>query len=65
MKYSCSVVLGDPLYYSKFGYDKGSIYGVIAPFDVPDEYYMACNLGTTGDIPQGNVKYSDAFGIFL
>ena len=63
MGYSCSVVLGDPLYYSRFGYEKASAYGVIAPFDVPDEYYMICNLGNTGDIPNGSVKYSDAFGI--
>lgn len=63
MGYSCSVVLGDPSYYSKFGYEKASAYGVIAPFDVPDEYYMICNLSNTGDIPRGSVKYSDAFGI--
>lgn len=63
MGYSCSVVLGDPLYYSKFGYEKASTYGVIAPFDVPDDYYMICDLGNIGDIPKGSVKYSDAFGI--
>lgn len=63
MKYTCSVVLGNPLYYSKFGYEKASVYGIIAPFDVPNEYYMVCDLGNTGDIPQGNVIYSDAFGI--
>lgn len=63
MGYFCSMVLGNPDYYSKFGYEKASSYGIIAPFDVPDEYYMVCDLGNTGDIPQGNVKYSDAFGI--
>ena len=63
MGYSCSVVLGDHSYYSKFGYEKASAYGIIAPFDVPDEYYMVCNLDNTDDIPQGKVKYSDAFGI--
>lgn len=61
--YSCSVVLGDPMYYSKLGYEKASSYGVIAPFDVPDEYYMACDLGKNDDIPKGCVKYSDVFGI--
>lgn len=63
MGYSCSVVLGNPFYYSKFGYQKASFYGIIAPFDVLDEYYMICDLGNTGDIPKGNVKYSDAFGL--
>ena len=40
MGYFCSMVLGNPDYYSKFGYEKASIYGIIAPFDVPDEYYI-------------------------
>lgn len=63
MGYSCSVVLGDPSYYSKFGYEKASAYGIIAPFDVPDEYYMVSDIGNTGDIPKGTVRYSDAFGV--
>lgn len=61
MGYSCSVVLGDPDYYSKFGYEKASNHGIIAPFDVPDEYYMVCELDKNCDIPKGYVKYSDAF----
>lgn len=36
MGYFCSMVLGNPDYYSKFGYEKTSSYGIIAPFDVPD-----------------------------
>ena len=63
MGYSCSVVLGNPDYYSKFGYEKASNYGIIAPFDVPDEYYMVCTLDKNCDIPKGYVKYSDAFGL--
>lgn len=62
MGYSCSVVLGDPNYYSRFGYETAANYGIIAPFDVPEEYYMVCNLSKNGDIPNGYVKYSDAFG---
>lgn len=63
MGYSCSVVLGNPGYYSKFGYKKASNHGIIAPFDVPKDYYMVCNLDDNRDIPQGNVEYSDAFGL--
>ena len=55
------MVLGNPDYYSKFGYERASSYGIIAPFDVPDEYYMVCDLGNTGDLPKGYVRYSDAF----
>lgn len=61
MEYSCSVVLGDPDYYSKFGYEKASNHAIIAPFDVPDEYYMVCKLDKNCDIPKGYVKYSDVF----
>ena len=63
MGYSCSVVLGNPGYYSKFGYEKASDYGIFPPFDVPDEYYMVCNLDKNRDIPKGYVRYSDAFGL--
>lgn len=63
MGYSCSVVLGDSDYYSKFGYEKASNHGIIAPFDVPDDYYMVCGLDKNCYIPKGCVKYSDAFGI--
>ena len=63
MGYSCSVVLGDPDYYSRFGYVKASNYGIIAPYDVPNEYYMVCELNKNCDIPKGSVKYSDAFGL--
>lgn len=61
--YSCCVVLGNPLYYSRFGYEKASCYGIIPPFDVPDEFYMVCYLDKNSDIPKGCVEYSDAFGL--
>lgn len=61
MGYRCSMVLGNPDYYSKFGYERASSYGIIASFDVPDEYYRVCDLGNTGDLPKGYVRYSDAF----
>lgn len=63
MGHSCSVVLGNPDYYSKFGYEKASNHGIVAPFDVPDDYYMVCELDENCDIPKGYVKYSDAFGL--
>lgn len=63
MGYACSVVLGNPCYYSKFGYEKASNYGIIAPFDVPDECQMVCGLDANSDILQGCVSYSEAFGL--
>ncbi len=63
MGHSCSVVLGNPDYYSKFGYEKASDHGIVPPFDVPDDYYMVRQIDKNCDIPKGYVKYSDAFGL--
>lgn len=38
--YKAVVLLGHEGYYPKFGYVKASLYGIKAPFDVPDENYM-------------------------
>ena len=59
--YTCSVVLGSPDYYARFGYGKASAFGVVPPFDVNDEYYMVCRLAER-DVPRGVVRYSKAFG---
>lgn len=61
--YTCSVVLGYPEYYSKFGYRPASGYGIVPPFEVPDEYFMACQLDGKSTMPQGVVAYSAAFGL--
>lgn len=44
MGFKCCVVLGSPAYYSQSGYITASRFGIRAPFDVPDEYYMVCPL---------------------
>lgn len=59
--YTCCVVLGSPGYYSKTGYKKASNFGIYAPFDVPDKYYMVFPFGAS-DIPAGRVSYCEAFG---
>ena len=61
--YTCSLVLGYPEYYSKFGYRPASGYGIVPPFEVPDEYFMACQLDSKSTMPQGVVAYSAAFGL--
>lgn len=50
------VVLGDPQYYSKFGFKV--ISGLILA-DVPLEYFQAISF--EGSFPQGEVKYHPAF----
>lgn len=61
--FPCSVVLGDPAYYSKSGYVKASDYNISPPFEVCHDYYMLYPLNTETMLPEGTVKYSDAFRI--
>lgn len=61
--YGVSVVLGEPAYYSRFGYVTARPAGIRAPFDVDDKYFMYCKLDAGADVPAGVVRYSDAFGL--
>ncbi|GAB2544199.1 putative N-acetyltransferase YhbS [Gracilibacillus alcaliphilus] len=60
--HSSVIVLGHPDYYPKFGFRKASEWQIKAPFDVPDETFMAIEL-TDGSLRniQGTVRYSAAF----
>ncbi len=42
--YDFSVVWGSSDYYLRFAYKKASCFGIKAPFDVPDENFIALNL---------------------
>lgn len=42
--YQSVIVLGHPTYYCKFGFKKASLWGIKAPFDVPDDAFMAIEL---------------------
>lgn len=44
LEYSSVIVLGDPAYYTRFGFQPASTYGIQAPFPVPDEAFMALEL---------------------
>lgn len=61
--YHYSVVLGDDKYYTKFGYIPAIKYGIKAPFEVPDENFMAIKLNNTDTEVRGIVKYAKEFGI--
>lgn len=56
------IVLGHDKYYPRFGFKPASTWGIKAPFDVPDEAFMALELenGNLEDI-SGTVVYSKAF----
>ncbi len=61
--YGCSIVLGHPSYYPKAGYVPASAYGIKAPFDVPDESFMALRLNSESKRFEGYIRYDAAFGI--
>jgi len=55
------VVLGDPGYYRRFGFEPASGYGVSGPFAVPDAYFQALRLNGHGDVPHGVCRYPEPF----
>ncbi|WP_453996006.1 GNAT family N-acetyltransferase [Bacillus nitroreducens] len=62
LRFHSVVVLGHPEYYPKFGFKKASTWGIKAPFEVPDEAFMAMELGeNTLDKVSGVVEYPSVF----
>lgn len=61
--YSHCVVLGDPNYYAKFGYKSAAQFGILAPFEVPSDYFMVATWGAGAKPVSGLVSYAAAFGI--
>lgn len=60
--YKSVVVLGHPEYYQKFGFKQTSQWGIRAPFDVSEKYFMALVLqdGALENV-DGIVEYPKAF----
>ncbi len=59
--YEFSIVLGSDKYYPKFGYIQAKEFEISAPFDVPDEYFMAINLKGLKTKINAVVQYGKAF----
>ncbi|MCI0765258.1 N-acetyltransferase [Bacillus sp. TL12] len=60
--YHSVIVLGHKDYYPKFGFKPASLWHIRAPFDVPDEVFMAMELKENAlQNVQGIVQYSEAF----
>jgi predicted N-acetyltransferase YhbS len=56
------IVLGHKDYYPKFGFKPASLWNIKAPFDVPDDVFMALELSEHAlDNVQGVVQYSKVF----
>ena len=61
--YHYSIVLGSEKYYPKTGYIPASQYGIKAPFEVPNENFMAIKLNDIDTEIIGIVEYAKEFGI--
>ncbi len=56
------IVMGHPQYYSKFGFQPSSLWGIKAPFEVEDEVFMALELQEQAlEEVSGVVEYSSVF----
>lgn len=44
MGYKSVILVGDPAYYSKFGFKKSVDFGISCSHNIPEEYVLACEL---------------------
>ncbi|GGP12237.1 GNAT family N-acetyltransferase [Oceanobacillus neutriphilus] len=60
--YHSVIVLGHADYYPRFGFKPASLWRIAAPFDVPDDAFMALELEKNAlKKVNGTVQYSEAF----
>ena len=57
------VVLDEPKYYSRFGFQAANRFGLVCTYDAPPEAFMALALGGS-TIPDGTVHYAKEFDVF-
>lgn len=58
---SLVIVLGDPQFYSRFGFIPSVNYGIASPFPVPDDFFMVKTLHSYQTKYRGKVIYPPAF----
>jgi putative acetyltransferase len=55
------VVLGDPVYYGRFGFTPAGRHEVTGPFEVPDAYFQVLPLAAYDGGPRGLCRYPEPF----
>lgn len=55
------VVLGNPQFYSRFGFESSVSYGIESPFPVPEEVFMVKPLKNYQERHRGKIVYPSAF----
>jgi len=62
LKYESVIVLGHKTFYSRFGFKPASKWGILCPFEVPDEAFMGIELTSNAlENRSGVVVYPKAF----
>jgi putative acetyltransferase len=61
--YDYCVVLGNPKYYQRFGFEKASSFGLQNEYGV-DDAFMVIRFSNRSDMAHGLVKYPSEFGLF-
>lgn len=61
--YAYSIVLGHENYYPRMGYVPADKFGILPPFDVPSENFMAYKIKEDAPVVRGIIKYAKEFGI--
>ena len=61
--YGYSVVLGSEAYYSRVGYVPADTLGILPPFEVPRENFMAYKINSNFPDVNGTIEYAKEFGI--
>lgn len=56
-----AIVLGDPLFYGRFGFEPSIRYGIESPFPVPEDFFMVKLLNSEQNTLRGKVVYPPAF----
>lgn len=59
--YDYSILIGHPAYYPRFGYQNASDFGFIAPFELPDDVFMAYNLQDKKSFLNAKIEYPKEF----
>lgn len=55
------VLVGHPGYYPRFGFEKASAHGIVAPIDAPDDAVMALSLDPRHPLPSGRIRWAKGF----
>lgn len=55
------ILVGHAGYYPRFGYKPAASFGIVSPFEAPEEAFMAINLRGGAERLPGLLKYSPAF----